>query len=322
MYSEMIPLLTERTRNRTKQESIDNLDQLVRHLRRFVAPLRTFLEDALGLGNAHIVRMAGCGLDPARFGKPREEITTKDNPNLLEKISESLIDSKFDTGPVRKFAPNGLIRGLVLPNAVRDTLAKGLSSGQEVDQDLVDYVVFRARKLFAICIKLHLEKSRLSKAMILFKENSISDDDLPLEETKLPPPVLKVEDDGDKQDDEDDWDKSSRKSLGAEDTTVSFTSTKKFDPKLLEMDPERKRCFIESEQWVFLTPVFSTKNDTQDLKQSSVLPFPRRDEVTEEGGFGIISRIEIQEGHIDDPDELVCTPEMAKTSDAIVQWLT
>lgn len=289
MFSEMISLLTGRARNRTKQDSIDHLDQLSRQLRTFVAPLRTFLEDALYLGNAQIVRKAAYRLDPHRFGR-MEENDMKDNISLLDKITLGLVNSQFDTGAVRKFAPNGLIRGLIVPDDVRATLAEGLPSGQkEVDQDLVDYIVFRARNLFAICLKQYLEDSSLLKAMVLFKENSISDADLPLEQKETRPPPT-------------------------EDTNFSSTSTREFVPKLLEIDPNqeiwkysRRQPFIETEQWAFLAPVFSTKDDNQDLKQSCVLPFRTRGKENAGGGFGIVSRIEIQEGHIKDPDNLVRT---------------
>lgn len=293
------------------QESIDHLDQLARHLRSFVAPLRTFLEDVLGLGNTQVVRMAACGLDPARSGKPREEVAMKDSTDLFEKISESLIDSQFDTGATRMFAPNELIRGLVLPNTVRDTLAKGLPSVQEVDQDLVDYIVFKARKLFAICLMQRLKEESLLKAMVLFKGNSMSDTDLPLEQT-----IHDAEN--------DDWEKSPQKSLGAEDTAVPSNSTMKFGSKLHEIDPNEeiwknfgRRSFIENHQWMFLAPVFSTKDETQNLKQSSVLPFPRRGKLTEGGGFGIVSRIVIQEEHIEDPGKLVRFFKIPKVSSAV-----
>lgn len=306
----MTRLLTEHARNRTRQESIDHLDQLLRQLRTFVTPLRTFLEEALGIGNAQIVRNAGCGLDSDRFGEPKESITLKDNTTLLDKISRSTINSKFDTGTVRKFAPNGLIRGLVLPGAVRATLAKGLPSGEEeVDQELVDYIVFQSRNLFAICLNHYLGKSSLLKAMVLFKKNSMSDADLPLEWIKAPAPVNKVDDDNY---DENDRNKSSQNSLSVEDTTFSTTLTQKYDSKLHEIDPEeeiwgfpRRQSFIETEQWVFLAPVFSTVGNTVDLMNSSVLPFSVRDNGINGEGCGNVSRIEIQKGHLKDPDNLV-----------------
>ncbi|KAG6354508.1 hypothetical protein INS49_004525 [Diaporthe citri] len=306
--------LIDKATEGARQGSIDHLDQLSRQLRDFVAPLRTFLclEDTLGRDDANLktVREAACRLDPRRFGRIKGN-DMKDNTSLVERITRKLDKSKFDTGPTRKFAPNGLIKGLIVPDDVRATLAKGLAAGQnEVDQDLVDYIVFRARNLFAICLRQHLENNALLNAMVLFKENSMSDFDLPLEQTRLPPPVSK-DDHGDDESDDDDWDRSSQESLGMKDTNVSSTSTKNFDSRLHEIDPNekiwelaRRLSFIETEQWVFLAPVFSTKDDNQDLRKSSVLPFQMRGKKNVGGGFGIVSEIKVRAGHMKDPDNL------------------
>ncbi|KAL1868947.1 hypothetical protein Daus18300_005783 [Diaporthe australafricana] len=304
--------LIEKATEKTRQGSIDHLDQLSRQLLTFVTPLRTFLllEETLDLDNPRIVRTAASRLDPHRLGGFKGN-GMKDNTSLPEQISRCLIQSHFDPGAQRRFAPNGKIKGLIVSHDVRATLAKGLPSvHKEVGQDLFDYIVFEARNLFAICLEQNLEKHSLLKAMVLFKENSMSDDDLPLKRTELPPPVTE-DGHGDDEFDDNDWGESSQKSLGTEDTTVSSTLTKNFDSRLHEIDPDeeiwgfqRRRAFIETEQWVFLAPVFSTKDDNRDLEKASVLPFTTRGVENRGGGFGLVSEIEIQEGHIEDPGNL------------------
>lgn len=314
MHSEMTPLLTDRARKRARQGEIDHLDQLSRQLRNFVAPLRIFVEDELGLGLGQMVREVASDLDPDRFGKPGKRTNWEEYPTLREAIDRSLIKSEFDTGAGRYFVPNRSIRDLVLPGSVRFILANELPSGhEEIDQDLVDYIVFRARKLFAIRLRQDLARGSVLKAMVLFKQNKMSDADLPLdsEQTKLSPPVFQLIDDSD---DEDGWGKSPQMSPGVKNTAILSSPTRRFDSKLHDIDPNEeiwgdltRRFFIEEYQWVFLAPIFSTKDETQDLKQSSVLPFTLRDRETEGGGFGIVSRIQIQEGHIEDPENLVRT---------------
>ena len=297
VIARMMPLLIQRANSDgARQNCIDHLDQLSSQLGTSVAPLKTIVEN--------LANPRGKSPRPGRRGGRRGTIDS-------DTISRSLKASNFDTGAVRSFAPNGSMRSLILPDVVRATLAKGLQKGQnEVDQDIVDYVVFRARNLFAICLMQHLEGSKLLEAMIRFKMHSISDADLPLEGTEVPRPDPESDD----QDDEDgDGDSDSDGEESSHDS-VSSASVGELNSRLREIDPEkeiwqysREREFIETLQWQFLAPVFSTKDDAQDFKKSCVLPFPSRSAGTEGGGFGIVARIEIQDGHIEDPDDLVCS---------------
>jgi len=300
VIARMMPLLIQRANSDgARQNCIDHLDQLSSQLGTSVAPLKTIV------GN--LANLRGKSPKPSKKGSRRGIIDS-------DTISRSLKASNFDTGAVRSFAPNGSMRSLILPDVVRATLAKGLHKGQsEVDQDIVDYVVFRARNLFAICLMQHLEGPKLLEAMIRLKMHSISDADLPLEGTKVPRPNPKTNnqnnEDGDGDSDSDsDGEESSHDSVSSASVGELHSRLREIDPEKEIWDYSRQKNFIDTLQWQFLAPVFSTKDDAQDFKKSCVLPFPSRSTGTEGGGFGIVARIEIQDGHIEDPDDLVCSP--------------
>jgi hypothetical protein len=91
--------------------------------------------------------------------------------DLREFLWESSIKSSFHFTPHR-FIPEGVVDRLVTKEVIRASLFS--SPGQE---KIVEFVVTRARKAFAIAIYARLDVNRV---MRWFKRNNIDDKDLPI----------------------------------------------------------------------------------------------------------------------------------------------
>jgi hypothetical protein len=274
--------------SRDSSIAVDRLDQLARHLKVHVSPLRTLLEDQTKSGNVQMVRDAA----EQKSGKSRKRTFRKEK-SLVDRLSKSLAESKFDTGATNLFAPEGILKELILPDTVRSVIGKMPSDGNEqTEQDLVDFIVFKANRLFAICIHLRLEGESLRKAMVLFMENSVIDKHLPL---RHDPVLLEKSKEEDSDSDSDGSNSSNRENV---------SENEGFESKLCEIDPKEeiwtfsRRTAFYGGQWSFQAPVFSTAHDTPDLDGSCILPFPYRGKEMAGGGFGQVSQISIHPRHI------------------------
>lgn len=93
-------------------------------------------------------------------------------------LRRKLVRSKFDRTP-HDFIPAGIVDCLVTETAVRFELRFG-EPGIENNDDLVDFILKRARKAFATMVSANVKTQDLKKAMVWFKKNEIDDQNLPV----------------------------------------------------------------------------------------------------------------------------------------------
>lgn len=92
-----------------------------------------------------------------------------------------MIESKFEMTPLR-FLPRGELNRIVTREAAKRVMSIGVATPEE--DSLLDYIMDKAKGVFAIAVFVQIEGSRLHEAMSLFHQRSphFRDLDLPIEE--------------------------------------------------------------------------------------------------------------------------------------------
>jgi hypothetical protein len=178
---------------------------------------------------------------------------------LSDLIHGALVRSGFGDNE-ELFLPKGCIDSLVTKEAIKDEL-------EDADDNLVHFIVSRAKKVFAIALLCNVDGSKLLKAMESFKAHEFCDEDLPI---KCP-------------------------RAGFRDFEAA--------PPAFSTSAWRKDVAIFSfwkVQWQFLAPDFSTNAFRHTLSATAILPFTWRDNTVKEGTFGKVFQGQIHEGHQED----------------------
>ncbi|KAK3487577.1 uncharacterized protein B0T23DRAFT_322736 [Neurospora hispaniola] len=119
--------------------------------------------------------------------------TTQKDQLATESEGEDLSDliylnlqegNPLDGGGIRKFLPEGLLVKYLTEKSIRKKLEENNPSASNVD-DLVTFIVHHARKIFATLIRSNFEGDKLCKAIRDFRDHNITDDFLPITETKM-----------------------------------------------------------------------------------------------------------------------------------------
>ena len=204
-------------------------------------------------------------------------------PSLRDLIPSHFVQSHFDSVP-RDFMPADIIDELVTPVAVQRELLMGIVTSEE--KNVIEYIITKARRLFAITIGVGFTREELLWAMESFMDCNINDID------SLP--ILN-----------DNFETRIRKSV------------------LTEIDPEgvvwtsSRRFYFYNRQWSFLAPVFSTRGAHYDLHTKSILPFLDRDTERREGPFGYVFKVVIHPRYLEDDLNIVRNPKFHRDNKVI-----
>ncbi|KAK4198543.1 HET-domain-containing protein [Triangularia verruculosa] len=176
---------------------------------------------------------------------------------ILKHVQNSVFDEQ-----VREFVPNTCIESLLTPDAVRQGLY--LSDDPEFDEEVIDFVMKSARKLFitSLLAGLGARDHELANAMKQFEENGVDDKSLP-----LPDSAFRIDEDGEPL---DPW------------TGVSRRNFRK-------------------DQWMVLVPTISESNPELDLDPHCILPIIEKSKAGESGAFGVVFQVKIHKEHHLDP---------------------
>ncbi|KAK0723404.1 hypothetical protein B0T26DRAFT_674977 [Lasiosphaeria miniovina] len=173
------------------------------------------------------------------------------------------IESNFSTR--KQYWPGPLIDRLVEENRVRQELDE---AKEKYGQDLVDYIFSHGKKLFVIAAAADSDPKWLLNVMKLFMANRLKDSDLSAEVG--PSQCLSKE---------------------------RLEPLTKLDPKLWARGRVHRFCEM---QWRIVVPVFSTEKDNYDFDGRAILPFTKEKSI-DSGAFSKVHKVQIQEGHFQDP---------------------
>ncbi|KAK4216809.1 hypothetical protein QBC37DRAFT_438577 [Rhypophila decipiens] len=194
----------------------------------------------------------------------------------------------------KDFMPEGKLSTILTREVVRKILRSRCDSDSDSDSegsdaaseegdaetdDLVDFVVTKAIKVFAITLLIDIEGQSLHDALALFKRHNFSDNSLPIQQIQLSG--------------------SGKKRKTAD--------QHEFIRMGLDWRTKKIRDFYK-EQWTFLAWVIraatSERGSSKDLEHSHIVPFTEKiDNGCERGGFGQIFHYRVQPKHLDDPEQ-------------------
>ncbi|KAI8945395.1 kinase-like domain-containing protein [Xylaria longipes] len=242
---------------------------------------------------------------------------------LYNQIDEALATSQFDKQSL-KFLPDGVIDSLITQQTImwafkrknfpKDDISKALALANSILEE-------KFKKVFATAVIIGLTGNDLQQGMQKFKDAGISDDTLPINQGDLSrkgvisPPKIKdtisignvkglndnkgVENRG-----VDYWNRPDEDETDEDDSGEIWTSV-------------RASNFCEK-QWLFLSPVFSTSKFIHEFTQMCIMPFTKKYLECDSGTFGQVTKYEIHESHLIDPDnsgfrcpEFVAVKELA-----------
>lgn len=196
----------------------------------------------------------------------------KPKPGLPDQIYAAFDISMFGDRPAR-FLPQGSIDFLI-SNDNMDSISKimGVQGGEETGS-LMQYILGRARKVFAIAVHSGIHGEDLLTAMNMLEQHNISDESLPLTEERLQhlqhqelPPEI-----------------------GCSDAVASSGREQIWTIA-------RVGSFLDN-QWKFLAPVFSLEKLNHELHQRLILPFTYKEEISQ-GAYGKVFKCKIHELHL------------------------
>ncbi|KAL2679081.1 hypothetical protein Neosp_009838 [[Neocosmospora] mangrovei] len=210
-------------------------------------------------------------------------------PPLSELIFDTLVKSKFDKTE-RPFSPEGSIDKYITRASITRALGANDST---VDEDLIDFILKKAKRVFAIAIYSRLENDQLRKAMEFFKSHSMSDDGLPFVKAQ--------------------WGEHAEEPPGLEDPAEpphhSYDSNESADGDYddgEDVDETWSKISIDGfckEQWAFCAPVFSTDTINHDLEPDTVIPITAKDTISmAQGSFGSVYRCQVHKSHLHTPE--------------------
>lgn len=186
---------------------------------------------------------------------------------IYQRILEHFVQSTFDNRP-EHFLPEGSIDRILDRKSVVDAIGTENIIG---NNQLVNFILKKARKLFLIAIYSGLEGETLSRAMRSFEANDLKDTDLPikdLDHEHFMPSKDKV----------DGW------------------------PELWTPVTFYNLC---QAQWRFLAPVFSTDRFFYDFGPRSIIPVVEKGDQCKEGSFSRVFKIKVHEAHFQDQKQSV-----------------
>ena len=213
---------------------------------------------------------------PESSSASEPESSDDEQHQLSDKIADTFVDNEFEGRQV--FIPEGSLDDILTPTTISDQLLSCIDGEKDEApcdfDELVKFIRFRAKKLFAICVCAKIKGHDLFQAMMLFQKHGFTDDRLPV---KPFPRKGKA--------------KARDHELGMLDKYI--------------WDKETIRDFCER-QWRFLAPVFeiatgshSPPKDWHDFQHYHILPFIKKfNEGSANGSFGRVYKCQIHPKHM------------------------
>lgn len=198
----------------------------------------------------------------------------KPKPGLPDQIYAAFDISKFGDQDA-KFLPEGSIESLISNDNMNSIIKIMGGQGVKKTGSLMQYILGRARKVFAIAVHSNIQGEDLVTAMNMLEQHNISDESLPLTEERLHYLQHQELSPGSEYPD------AGTSSCGEQIWTIA-----------------RIGSFLDN-QWKFLAPVFSLEKLNHDLHQRAILPFTHKDEISSgQGSFGKVFKCKIHELHM------------------------
>lgn len=183
---------------------------------------------------------------------------------ILEKSCKAVV---FEN---REFFPDGSIEPLITKESVMKELIITEETLQEnPTAELLDFILTRGKRLFAILINIGLTGEKLVDAIRQFLEISFGDESLPITNANV-------------------------HTVPFFDGQVSFVGKKRGHP--LRWGERLKRQFRFT-QFEYLAPVFSSDNLDMELDAQYILPFIARHGDRKTGGFGEVYQVDVHPSH-------------------------
>src|SRR5437016_3104430 len=125
-------------------------------------------------------------MDPVRLprgqaGPPRRPArrTRVDDADLSSQLKGHMIKSQFEKTPFQ-FLPQSDLEDIITEDRIMDALS--IRRPSTADRQLLDFILEKAKKVFAITAYIELEGSQLRDAMSFFHSNGFDDRKLPIKE--------------------------------------------------------------------------------------------------------------------------------------------
>lgn len=191
---------------------------------------------------------------------------------LSERLVGLLTNSVFDRQE-RPFVPENSLNDVIATDSI--FMAMDVEEPTEDDYLLADFILKRAKKIFAIAVDIELQDSNLRRAMLLFRDREFDDDKLPIEYTL-------------------------NSSLAS--PTINVLAALEVGVQQKRIWTNKKVMLFNDSQWKFLSPVFSMDRFNYDFKPHTILPFISKDINVDKGSFGQVFKYEIHPCHFRDID--------------------
>ena len=184
---------------------------------------------------------------------------------LLNDIAEKYAKGEFDNSMTQYFLPEGQTRELVTEPSIRKAVP-------ELPDNIIKWILKNSHKLFATTLKsLQSNTTLLLPALKRFKDVGFEDSCMPIHIG----PLANDEDNESPTSDTDAWERA-------------------FDPKVWG---RQHRISFYQDQWIFFAPVFQTSQYLYDLSAEHILPVIWKHELSHEGGFAAVHKVEMHKAH-------------------------
>jgi len=202
----------------------------------------------------------------------RPESESDGQSELSNQILDYHKKSVFDH---KEFVPEGCVDKIVRNRkVVLNAMKRGIESKD--DEELADFILEKAKKVFAITINIGFEDSKLYRVMQAFKKQNFHDDNgLPI------------------------------KPVDDQNHILSSICRRLWN--------RSKIHFFHRQQWEFMAPIFSTSQSNQDFNPDSILPIIYK-EASREGAFSNVYKVSVHPSHYKDPEQRVRTLFMIQYS--------
>ncbi|KAM7185615.1 hypothetical protein V8F33_012293 [Rhypophila sp. PSN 637] len=216
------------------------------------------------------------------------------NVSVLSKVMGKYVKSQFKNSEGKEFMPEGKLSKILTRDMVRKILRSGCDSDSDSDrersdpepeeggpelEDLVDFVVPKAIKVFTITLLIDIRGQKLHKALDLFRRHNFSDNNLPIQH------------------------------IHGSGTKKESADQHEFKRMKLGWRTLKIRDFYDK-QWTFLAWVIeaatSERGSSKDLEHPHIVPFTEKIGIgCDRGGFGQVSHYRVHPKHLDDPEQPV-----------------
>lgn len=181
---------------------------------------------------------------------------------LSTAINATYQKSTFPQGRDLQFSPHGSLDSIITATRVGEILTGTGHNSAPQNKGLIEYVLRKATKLFAIVLWIDFRGERLTTTMASFYHNRTCDQDLPVD-------------------------------LEVLETSSKFSVCRSWKDIY-------KTNFLTS-QWMFLAPRFAVEDAVKRLQfhPKIILPFKmvKTDQTPSEGAFGTVWRVKIHPSH-------------------------